>query len=51
MATSGLYGYGNFAIGVDPKFFDKHHIQSASENLKLWAPISDPNPKPPTQQR
>jgi len=44
-----VYGYGNFAIGLDPKFFHKLHIQSASENSKLWTPISNPNPKPPTQ--
>jgi len=44
-----VYGYGNFAIGLDPKFFHKLHIQSVSENLKLWAPISNPNPKPTTQ--
>jgi len=28
-------GYGNFAIGLDPKFFHKLHIQSASEKLKI----------------
>jgi len=44
-----VYGYGNFAIRLDPKFFHKLHIQSVSEYLKLWAPISNPNPKPPTQ--
>ena len=44
-----VYGYGNFAIELDPKFFHKRHIQSVSENLKLWAPISNPNPKLPTQ--
>jgi len=41
-----MYGYGSFAIGLDPKFFHKLHIQSVSK-IKLWAPIS--NPKPPTQ--
>jgi len=42
-----VYGYGNFAIGLDPKFFHKLHIQSTSENLKLWTPISNPNPNRP----
>jgi len=41
--------YRNFAIGLDPKFFHNLHLQSVSENLKLWARISKPNPKPPTQ--
>ena len=36
-------------IGLDLKFFHELHIQSVSENLKLWAPISNPNPKPSTQ--
>jgi len=26
-------GYGNFAIGLDPKIFNKLHIQSISENF------------------
>jgi len=30
-----VYGYGNFAIGLDPIFFHELHIQSISENLKL----------------
>jgi len=34
---------------MDPKFFHKLHIQSIFENLKLWTPISNPSPKPPTQ--
>jgi len=44
-----VYGYGNFAIGLDPKFFHKLHILSISENLKLSTPISNPNSKPTTQ--
>jgi len=36
-----VYGYRNFAIGLDPKFFHKLHIESISENLKLWTPISN----------
>ena len=28
-----------------PKFFHEVHIQSISENYKLWTPISNPNPK------
>jgi len=27
LKASAVYGYGNFAIGLDPKFFHKHHIQ------------------------
>jgi len=44
-----VYGYGNFAIGLDPEFFHKLDIQSISENKKLWTPISNPNLKPPTE--
>jgi len=29
-----VYGYGNFSIGLDPKFFHKLHVQSVSEDLK-----------------
>jgi len=31
------------------QIFYKLHIQSVSKILKLWTPISNPNPKPPTQ--
>jgi len=44
-----VYGYGNFAIGLDPKFFQKLHIQAASNSFKLLTSISNPNLKPPTQ--
>jgi len=44
-----VYECGNFAIGLDPKFFHKLHIEPISENLKLWTPTFNPNPKPPTQ--
>jgi len=44
-----MYGYGNFAIRLDLEFFHKLHIQSVSENFKLWSQISNPNLKLPTQ--
>jgi len=37
------------AIGLDPKLFHKLHIQYVSEKLKVSTPISNPNPKLPTQ--
>jgi len=40
--------YVNFAIESDPKFFHKLHIQSVSENLKLWTQLDIQNPKLPT---
>ena len=40
MRLTVVYGSGNFSIGLDPKFFQKLHIQSVSENLKLWTLIS-----------
>jgi len=30
-----VYGYGNFAIGLDPKLFHKLHIKPVFEKLKL----------------
>jgi len=46
---SMMYGYGNFAIRLDLKFFHKLYMQSASEKFELWTTIYNPNPNPPTQ--
>jgi len=35
-----------FQSWSNPKLFHRIHIQSISENIKLWTPISNPNPKP-----
>jgi len=44
-----VYGYRNFAIGLDPKSFHEIHIQFVFENLRFGTPISNPIPTPPTQ--